>query len=251
MRDKYWCILYECKALALEKGEILSHIIRSIFFATLVLSWAMPVLAQSTITVQGQGMASSSPNLAVIRSGVVSHAISPSDAIAANNQAMSRLLSIATKFGIDDKDIQTSHFGLNPEYKHVDNQTPPLITGYRVSNQFTARLRDITKLGDFLDALVQGGANQISGITFEIEDAKALHTKARQSAAADAKFRAEMYAKEFGLTVGKPISIVEGSASPQQPMGLRTMSSQMAGQVPIAPGETTVLANVTVIFSID
>lgn len=203
-----------------------------------------------TITVQGQGMASSSPDMAVIRSGVVTQAVTPSAAISANNAAMAQLLSMTREFGVKDKDMQTSQFSLSPQYERNNTPSPPQITGYRVANQFTVRLRDIAKLGTYLDGLVRSGANQISGISFEIEDMAALNDKAREHAVADALSRAQKYAQEFKLTLGEPTSIVEHSTSARPQHAMQRMSMQAAEQVPIATGEMTVSASISVVFAI-
>ena len=62
-----------------------------------------------------------------------------------------------------------------------ENQ-PPAITGYQASNTVNVKVRDLSKLGKVLDALVASGANQINGPTFGIENPEPLYEQARLDA---------------------------------------------------------------------
>ncbi len=61
--------------------------------------------------------------------------------------------------------------------------------------------------------LVGAGANDIGGINFMVSAASKLLDQAREQAFADARRKAEIYAKAAGVTLGAPLSISEGNAS--------------------------------------
>ena len=63
-----------------------------------------------------------------------------------------------------------------------------------MSNQVTARVKDLKKLGTTLDALVRAGSNQIGGISFDVDEPKPFLDDARKKAVADARAKAELYA---------------------------------------------------------
>ena len=94
------------------------------------------------------------------------------------------------------------------------------IVGYRASNRVTIRLRDVTKVASVIDMLVGAGANDIGGINFTVSQASKLLDEAREKAIADARRKAEIYAKAAGVTLGEPLSISEegapGAGVPQQ-----------------------------------
>ena len=81
-------------------------------------------------------------------------------------------------------------------------------------------MRDVTKVASVIDVLVGAGANEIGGINFIVSQPSKLLDEAREKAIADARRKAEIYAKAAGVTLGEPISISEEGAAdadvPQQ-----------------------------------
>ncbi len=63
-----------------------------------------------------------------------------------------------------------------------------------------------------IDTLVGAGANDIGGINFSVSNASKLLDEAREQAIADARRKAEIYAKAAGVTLGAPLSISEEGA---------------------------------------
>src|ERR1700736_4050901 len=177
-----------------------------------------PALAQvappATISVTGEATVSVAPDLAQIDGGVTSEAKTAREASDANNAAMGRVLLALKGAGIEEKDFQTSRLSLQPQ--SAPNRTgPSAIVGYRASNRVTIRLRDVTKVANVIDTLVGAGANDIGGINFMVSQASKLLDEAREKAIADARRKAEIYAKAAGVTLGAPLNISEeGSAQP-------------------------------------
>jgi uncharacterized protein YggE len=213
---------------------------------------ATPTLAQvaptPVISVSGEGTVSVPPDLALIDGGVTTEARTARDASDANNTAMSKVLAALKAAGIADKDIQTSRLSLQPQYAQVPNkQGVNTISGYRASNRVTMRLRDVTKVAGAIDTLVSSGANEIGGINFMVAQASKLLDDARTEAIADARRKAEIYAKAAGVTLGTPVSITEdGGGSTPVPMMLR----KMAASAPVAQGEETLRVHVSVSWAI-
>jgi hypothetical protein len=75
-----------------------------------------------------------------------------------------------------------------------------------------------------------------------------LLEKARVQAIADARARAETYAKAAGVTLGPILSISEGGGE-AAPRPMYRMAA-MAADTQIAPGEQSVAANVSVVWEI-
>jgi uncharacterized protein YggE len=204
-----------------------------------------------SITVTGRGEASSAPNLAHVSVGVVTQSKTAADALAQNNAAMQRLMDALKARGIESRDVQTSSFHVSPQYPHDDQgRQPPRISGYQVSNQVRIRVRQIDRLGAVLDQLVQEGANQVHGVGFEIAEPEALLDGARTRAMENARRKAELLAKAAGVRLGRPLSIQEGHGAVPPPMPMYRMAAQESS-VPIASGEQTVEAQVTVSYAIE
>lgn len=201
-----------------------------------------------TITMSGTGTVKGPPDMADISAGVTTEAPTTA-ALAANTAAMNRVFAALEKQGIARRNIQTSNFNVSPNYgSRTPNETPRLL-GYRVGNQVHVVLEDVTKVGAALDALVAAGANQMNGLNFSIKDPAPLLAKARTEAVADARLRAQQYAAAAGVTLGQILSISEsGGAEPPRPM-YRVMA-MAADSVPVAAGEESVSASVTLVWEI-
>jgi uncharacterized protein len=201
------------------------------------------------ISVTGEAHISVPPDLARIDAGVTSEAKTAREASDANNAAMGKVLLALKGAGIDEKDFQTSRLSLQPQYSGAKQGSPATVIGYRASNQVTIRLRDVAKVASTIDTLVGAGANDIGGINFMVSQASKLLDDAREQAVADARRKAEIYAKAAGVTLGVPISISEEGAA--QPVFRTKMALPMAAApAQIAQGEETVSITVAVVWAI-
>ena len=211
---------------------------------------AAPALQGTRLDIVATGEVSATPDIASIGAGVVTQAPTAAAAMAENAQRMSATVAALKKAGVADRDIQTSSIGLQPQYKYAENQ-PPVITGYQASNQLTIRFRDVKRAGAILDALVAAGANQINGPNLSVDHPEALLDQARIKAIAEAKARAELYAKAAGLGVKRIVSISEGSFEPTpRPVPMMAMRMEKAADTSIEPGEQRLAISVSVTFEL-
>jgi uncharacterized protein YggE len=215
---------------------------------------AAPVSAQTQapamISVTGEATMSAPPDLAQIDGGVTSEAKTAREASDANNNAMGKVLLALKGAGIEEKDFQTSRLSLQPESApNRGGGGPATIVGYRASNRVTVKLRDVSKLANVIDAMVGAGANDIGGISFRVSNASKLLDDAREQAIADARRKAEIYAKAAGVALGAPLSIAEENNV--APVPYRRMAAGMAvAATPIAQGEETLQVTVSVSWAI-
>ena len=221
-----------------------------------VVAWtllAAPALAQTmpppAISVTGEANVSVAPDQAQIDGGVTSEAKTAREASEANNAAMGKVLLALKGAGIDEKDYQTSRLSLQPQF--AANYKPSEragIVSFRASNRVTVKIRDVTKVANVIDVLVGAGANEIGGINFTVTQASKHLDEAREKAIADARRKAEIYAKAAGVTLGEPISISEEGAP--GPVFRSKMAAPMAAGAPVAQGEETLSVTVSVTWAI-
>jgi uncharacterized protein YggE len=224
------------------------------------LGHASGVRAQSTtatpadgtlLSVSAQAEASRVPDVATLSTGVVTQAADANAALRANSAQMGQVMAAIRAAGVAEKDIQTSGINVNPQYRYAEDQ-PPAITGYQASNNVSIKVREISKLGDVLDALVASGANQVNGPSFEIDKPEAVYDEARRAALDKAQRRAEMYAKSLGMRVRRIVSISEGGgfSRPMPMMRMQAEAMDVAAAPPVSPGETTLSANLDIVFEL-
>jgi uncharacterized protein YggE len=231
-------------------------------FVVLVLTLfaSVPAIAQTSdltgarppsITVAGTGEFHGKPDFAQIQVGVVTEAVTAAEALRKNNEAMSQLIVMIRKRGIEDKDLQTVQFNVAPRYKYDKNQQePPKIAGYQVINEVHVKVRNLTSLGAFLDETVSLGANQVRGISFGVAEPAQFMDEARKKAIADAQRRARVYAEAAGVKLGKPIRIDEQAGGRPGPYPVARMEAAAVSAVPVAAGEQTFTVTVTVSYAI-
>ncbi|MFD0737729.1 SIMPL domain-containing protein [Lysobacter koreensis] len=203
------------------------------------------------LSVSAMAEAKRVPDIATLSAGVVTQAADANAAMRANAEQMAKVVAAIKAAGIAERDVQTSGVNLNPQYRYAENQ-PPVITGYQASNNVNLTVRDISKLGKILDALVATGANQVNGPSFDVDDKESAFDEARRSAIEKAQARAQMYAKTLGMRVRRIVSISEGGGyGPPRPMPMMAMAMEKAqADTSISPGENTLSVNLDVVFEL-
>ena len=177
---------------------------------------------QMGIWVSGEGTMSVEPDLATLDFGVETTALSVSDANNRASTAMDKIVKALKARGVKDEDMQTNRFSIYPLYDYVEEVVDgvrsgrQVLTGYRVNNTATVKLRDLDSIGEVIDEVVAagGGDARIGNINFTLEDPKPKMANLREMAVKDAKTKAEHLAKLSGVRVGRLIYISEGAAAP-------------------------------------
>lgn len=201
--------------------------------------------AERLVTVTGEATVAVAPDSAVIRIGVSSLGKTAREASDANGKKMTAVLAAIKESGIAERDVQTSRLSLQPQYD-PNKAGPARLLGFQVTNQVTVKIRDIDKLPSILDHAIGAGANEMSGIEFVVSEQSKLLDQARDEAIADAQRKAKLYVQAAGGTLGKVVSITEeGVATPPRPV-----AALRAGAVPVAPGEQTLRAVVSVSYEL-
>ena len=225
--------------------------------ALLSLAFISPSFAE-TISIRGTGIVTSAPDIAYINLGVNSSAQTARIALDKNNKAMNNIINAIKKIQVENKDIQTSNFSINPRYNRKNNlEGLPQIIGYEVFNNLSITIRNLDNLGPILDKVVTLGSNRINNIQFSISNPQPLEDQARALAAKDAKRRAEIYASTLGFNLGKIVEITEGVARNQPIMqakmarGAMMMEAATDQSAPIEAGEQAITSNVTVVWNIE
>ena len=233
----------------MKKPAVLLTSLAAVFAAALL---ATPALADdfpAAISVSGEATVSAAPDLAQIDAGVANDAKTAKEASDANNAAMGKVLLALKGAGIAEKDYQTSRLSLQPQYAPNRSNGASPVVSFRASNRVTVKIRDVTKVAGIIDTLVSAGANDIGNISFEVTQASKLLDDAREQAVADARRKAEIYARATGVTLGAPLSVSEGGSAMPLFKG-RMAAGPMAAPAAVAPGEETLSVTVNVSWAI-
>ncbi|WP_283194258.1 SIMPL domain-containing protein [Rhizobium sp. AN80A] len=227
-----------------------------VLVAASVPAFAADAPRQAVISVIGEGRATMAPDMAVLTFSVVKQEKTAREALDGNNKAMSDVLAALKKAGIAERDLQTSGFSVQPQYRYPQGtdgqQLPPELIGYQVSNTLTVRVRDLSKLGGIIDQSVTLGVNQGGDIQFTNDKPDSAMEEARKNAVADAVARAKTLASAAGVKLGNVIEINENGPRPQPMPVMRAamMKTEADAAVPIQGGESSYNISVNVTFAI-
>ncbi|MFH1620999.1 MAG: SIMPL domain-containing protein [Patescibacteria group bacterium] len=207
---------------------------------------------RDTIVIQGEGKATSKPDLALIDLGVTTDGITVKEAQKSNTQKMNAIIGAVKDLGVDEKDIQTANYTIFPKYQYdLGKQT---VIGYTVSQDVSIKVRDLDKAGDILAKAGELGANQIGGLRFSIDDPQELKVEARSKAILDARTKAEALAKQLGLSIVRVVTFSESSGGVVPPQPYYAKAIDMASSVMPTPeiesGSLDVMSSVYVTFEV-
>lgn len=220
---------------------------------------AQPALAQGsdsgqqlrTISVSGNGKVYLTPDIAYIAIGVHTEGKDAAEAVASNNAQSQKVADALKSFKIEAKDIQTTNFSIYPQQQY-DSQGKPTELKYVVDNTVYVTLRDISKVGDVLDAVVKAGANTINSIQFDVADKSAALSEARKAAVKDAQTQAKELADAAGVSLGDLRTIsVSGGAVPVPMYDVKAVGVGGAqASVPVSVGQLVVSLDVYMVYEI-
>jgi len=176
---------------------------------TLALPLALPLLgarparaaeppAPATLTLSAEGVSRLAPDMASLSLGVVTEAPTAGEALRVNAERMTKVMAALKRAGLADRDIQTSGLSVSPMYDYPNGQ-PPALRGYQASNQVTASVRDLARLGPVLDATVNAGANTAGQVGFGLSNPLAAENAAREAAVKALNAKADLYARATGV----------------------------------------------------
>ena len=203
------------------------------------LAGAQDADGEDTVTASGVGTATAVPNEAQMSFGVESRAATAKAAVAANADAMRKVINALRQARA--REIATQWVSVYPVSRDDGG-----VDGYTASNSVSA-VSDVGEAGSLIDAAVEAGANSISGPGLSSSSSEELYRQALAKAVSEARERAQVLAKAAGRSLGEIESIVEGSAATPLPYAER---AALDASVPIVPGEQETTATVSVTFSL-
>ena len=205
-------------------------------------------VAEGRLTVQGEGQARVVPDIGRIALGVSDEAATAAEALGGASRAMADILSVLTAAGLPEQDVRTAEIQLFPLYAERQGPGRPKPEGFRAGSTVTVIVRDLSGLGAVLDLVVDAGATEIHGLSFDVSDPRRALDEARREAVADARHRAEVYADAAEVELGALLELRDGSA-PQPPMPFDGRMMAMEEAMPLAPGTMEIGATVTAVWA--
>jgi len=209
---------------------------------------------ERTLTVQGQGKVSAVPDVATLNVEVNQDGPELDPVLGQVRKQMSKVLEAIKGQGIEDKDVRTEMFQVQPKFER-DKRGNSQRAGYSVSNRVSVKVRDLKKTGKTLTAVLNAGATNVDGPHFEVDNPEAAERLALAAATKDAKAKAQAVAEAAGVQLGDILTLNPQNVNwpgPIRPMMMRAMAAAvpMAAAEPVSVGEQTLTGYVSVTYAI-
>lgn len=226
--------------------------LRNILASTALILAASPALAEDinpTLSLSASATVDVQPDYATVSSGVVTRAATAQLAVQENARAMTAVFEALRRAEVSSNDMQTSQLSVSPVYSNsrATENGESVITGYETRNTVSARVRDTSRVGNVIDAMVSAGANNIQDVSFGAEDTSAEMDQARREAVATLLARASLFADAAGFELCGITRLSEDFARPAAPMMMARMEMD---STPVAAGQLEITATVNADFCI-
>ena len=167
---------------------------------------------KNIIQVNGKATIKVAPDIATINAVVKTENKDAKKAQEKNAQLIRKIKKeITTKYKLDDKDINTIYYSVRPAYDYVDGKQ--VFRHYVVEHTLGISVKDIIKVGEMVDALVESGATSVDHIQFGLKDENEPYHLALQNAIGNAQEKANAITATLGVKNATPIAITEQSES--------------------------------------
>lgn len=229
----------------------------AILFAYTKLIGPLPFSVSSVVTnksdtfnVTGEGKVEVSPDIAVVNAGVTASGASVKIVQEEINSKINKISASIKELGVSESDIKTTNYNIYPNYDY--RETTQKITGYNASTNLQIKARNIDRVNEVIDAATTNGANQVSGVTFEVDDKSKALDEARKLAVADARKKAEQAASTAGFSLGRVINYNESTS--EFPPIIMPMVAERASTdttpTKVEPGSNEISITVTLSYEI-
>jgi len=217
----------------------------------------------STITVSGTGEVFAVPDIATFNFSITEEGKTVPEAQKKATEKNNTVVKLLRDQGIEEKDI-TSVPNLNPKYEYnqircsygICPPSNPTVVGYEASYHITVKVRKADDAGTITAKLAEAGVQQLSAVSYTIDNDDELQLEARSKAIEDAKERAKRLADDLNVDLEEITSFSEGGRSgydmmySKAPMMAQEASAGMA--TPDLPrGENKIVSTVSITFRID
>jgi len=212
---------------------------------------SLPQNSPAEISVSGEGKVYAKPDVAVISLGVETQGLKSQDTVNQNNEKMTKIIESVKGLGVEDKDIKTTLYSLNPVYDYTN--WGRVFKGYSLNQQVQVKIRNFDKISDILDQATSNGANTIGDLQFTVDDIEKVRAEARKEAILKAKEKALVLTDQTGLKIQKLVNIYDNNNFPPQPFynqgfGGDIMEKSIAPQ--IESGQMEINVSITLVYRV-
>jgi len=207
------------------------------------------------ISVTGTGEIYVTPDIGLVNMSVVAKNDDVSVATSESSKKMNAIIEYLKGNGVEEKDIKTTSFSIYPVYAWEEKTGRRNLDGYEVSQTIEVKIRDLSKVGDIISNATELGANNVSSLSFTIDDDEKVKEDAKELAIKDARAKAKNLEKSLGVKLVKIVNFSEGTYPTysydsyyKSASGATEMLSSVAPT--IQTGQNKITSTVTITYSV-
>ena len=208
--------------------------------------------ANQTIAVDGMAETFVAPDTAKVSFGITAKNRKTTVATASVNERMQKLMDALRGVDVEQKDVKTVNYNLYPEYTYTDGAQS--FDGYRVSQRVEVTIRNLDRVSDVLDIVNTAGVDDVSQLSFSVDDEDAIREQLRSDAIADARAKAKKIADDLDVRLGSVVNFSENAGGdtpmPMYAAGMRAMDEAKESAAVVPTGENNLVTRVQVTFTI-
>ncbi|TSC81631.1 MAG: hypothetical protein G01um101420_945 [Parcubacteria group bacterium Gr01-1014_20] len=212
------------------------------------------------LNVSAEGKTTVKPDIAQFSFSVITEGADLEKITSDNNKRIAEVVKYIKGEGISADDIKTTQYNLQPKYQYIESQKKSYISGYELTQSVFVKVRELDKnlgkISTILGSLPEMGINQISGVSFTVDDPEEFMVKAREEAFRKAHEKATAIAKANGISLGRVLNASEfqngpiyyGAYDKAGFGGAPAMS--LSVPAPLEPGTQEIVVNVNVTYAL-
>ena len=207
---------------------------------------------RDTIVVSGEGKVDAKPDVAFVTLGVNKESLNIVTAQNENTKIMNKIAEFAKGLGIKSKDLKTTNYSLYPRYEYNSNTGRQSLAAYVVSQNLEVKIRNFDNIGKLIEEATNLGMNEMSNLSFILDNEAAATSEVRAEAIQDAKEKARVLARQLGVRLGDIISFYESGPMPIYSYSIGGGGAMMekANAPQIEPGTNQISTTVSLTYEI-
>ena len=211
----------------------------------------------NTIAVSGMAEQEVAPDMAYIDVGINVRADDAETARTQEAQIASQIRRALLGLAITDNDLQNTSYYLYQEYK-VDRNGVRTADKYVLDSSIKVTVKDLDKLSQVIDNVVEAGATNISNITYALSTQNIIQRQLLATAVENARDKAAVVANAGSRTLGNMLSADINSfdgativAYGANKLRSTTNLAEDGVATKLSPGKIKLNARVQVVFSLN
>lgn len=219
------------------------------------------------VTLTGEAERFVAPDVAEVSFSVTRKAPNAQEALNSVNQRMAAIVETLNNIGLEESDVKTQNYSVNPEYRYVsrtvtspedafvieDRGNERVFDGYRVRQDVRVIIRDLENVERIMTQIGALEIDNVSNLSFRVDNDEQIREELRSEAIADAKEKAKVLSRDLGVRLETIVGFSEGGGIgvPYAARSLDFAESASLDKAVIPVGENELRAQVNVSFVIE